>query len=86
MNLIIFIAILFTSAYCDHIKQPSELNYVIAKPDTILPTPSPILHHSSLNPVNLVKYGKLAGYPIQTLSYGQNLAYIKPILNYDHHK
>ena len=81
MKLICFILPLFIiSANCKLAKQSSNLNYVIAKPETVLHQP----------PVNLIKYGQFAGYPIQNLPYGPNLEYAKPyakpVLNYEHQK
>lgn len=80
MNLIILISFfLFVSVDCEHAKQSSELNYAIAKPETNILPPAP---------VNLVRYGPMAGYPIHALSYGPNIAYAKPIVKrvYGHHK
>lgn len=68
MNSIILISLLFVfTANCELAKQSSELNYVIAKPEPNVPP--------HLLPVNVVKFGRYAGVPIQVtiLKYGNYL-------------
>lgn len=64
MIAILICSLLFASANGELAKQSSDVNYVLANPEAnILPpqTVSPVLSA----PLNLIKYGPLAGHPIQ---------------------
>lgn len=88
--IILIISLLFFGANCELTKQSSEIDYVLSKPEPHIQHSALLAPESSLNLVNLVKYGPYAGYPIQALPLGPNLAYAKPlskpILNYGHQK
>ena len=65
MIAILICSILLASANGEQLaKQSSDVNYVLAKPEANI-LPSQIVSPVLSAPLNLVKYGPLAGHPIQ---------------------
>lgn len=65
MIAILICSVLFASASGELSKQPSDVNFVITKPEANILAHSPVVSPALSAPVNLIKYGPLAGHPIQ---------------------